>query len=174
MTRLYQWRGTILILILLVVTGAFAYREYQHRHEPAPVMTPGEVRDPVAVAKQLDVPPAAASQIVHEIRVVTQREPAAVYQVQAPTPAAAVPVVERQIERGDVPVALPPADKTVVSPQQQQVDVYRISLDKPRGAGVYVSSESAGAMVQYNHIIGFGGPRYRGGYEVGVGYLVRW
>lgn len=162
--------------MLLAVAGAFAYREYQHWHElaPVPVVMPDEAQDPAAVGKRLDVPLPVAARIVHEIRVVTQREPAGMFQVPAPTPAAAAQVVTRQIERGEVPIALPPADKTMVTPREQQVDVYRIVLDKPRGAGGYVSSESAGVMLQDKSIVVFGGPRYRGGCEIGAGYLVRW
>lgn len=73
------------------------------------------------------------------------------------------------------PAALKKTDRTIVTPNtdKQKVDVCMIDLDKPRGVGAYVSNQSYGAMVQYKSVIRFGGPRFQGEYEVGVGYIIR-
>lgn len=175
--RAWIARHHILLLALAValVLVLAAYAVYLHNRPPAvTVMTPEQVSDPAQVAKQLDVPQHVAQDIVREIHYVTQQPPAVSYTVQASTPQQAAQVVGKQIKTGTTPVSLPPADKTIVTPQEQKVDVYRINLDKPRAVGVYVSSESAGAMAQYKNYVVFGGPKYNGGIEIGAAYLVRW
>lgn len=169
-----HWRDVVLV-VLGVLVAFFGYREYQRIRYPAvQVMTPAQVSDPATVAQKLDVSQPVAAQIIREIQAVVQKEPAVTYNVTAATPTQAAQVVEKQIQTGTTPVTMPAADKTIVTPQQQKVDVYRITLDKPRGAGVYASSQSVGAMVQYKNVVVFGGPKYQGGYEAGAGYMIRW
>lgn len=170
-----QHHVALLAIAVVLVLALVGYAVYLHNRPPAvTVMTPAQVQDPAQVSKQLGVSTPVATQIVREIQTVTQKEPVVTYQVQAPTPQQAAQVVERQIKTDTTPVSLPPADKTIVTPQEQKVDVYRINLDKPRAVGVYVSSESAGAMAQYKNYVVFGGPKYNGGIEIGAAYLVRW
>lgn len=164
----------LLVIAAVLVLALVGYAVYLHNRPAVTVMTPAQVSDPAQVSKQLGVSTPVATQIVREIQTVTQKEPVVTYQVQAPTPQQAAQVVERQIKTDTTPVSLPPADKTIVTPQDTKVDVYRITLDKPRGIGGYVSTESAGVMAQYKNYVIFGGPKYRGGYEIGAAYLVRW
>ena len=81
-------------------------------------------------------------------------------------------------QKGNVPIVsqvLEKTDRTVVTTNtdKQKVEVYKINLDKQRGIGVCASNQSYGAMMQYRNIVGFGGPKYQGGYEVGIGYMIR-
>ncbi|EAX47156.1 hypothetical protein TcarDRAFT_0795, partial [Thermosinus carboxydivorans Nor1] len=167
--RWVYWTCVALAVVIAVVAWA-----YLHKPPPVTVMAQEEVRDPVQVAQKIDVPQSVAREIVREVQVVTQTPPAATYTVQATDTKKAAQMVEQQIKLDKAPVSLPPADKTIVTPREQKVDVYRITLDKPRAVGVYASTESVGIMAQYKNIIVFGGPKYQGGYEIGAAYMIRW
>ena len=160
-------------LIILAIAGLWAWKHFTGPPNTV-IMQPADTQDTARLQQQLDISRKEAEQLKAEIIRVSARPPAASYYVEAPNTQEAAKIVEKQIKEDRAPVALPPADKTIVTPQEQKVDVYRITLDKPRGIGVYVSTESIGAIAQYKNIAIFGGPKYEGGYEVGAAYMVRW
>ncbi len=160
-------------LIILAIAGLWAWKHFTGPPNTV-IMQPADTQDVAKLQQQLDISKKEAEQLRAEMAKAPARAPAGSYYVAAPTTQEAAKVVEKQIEEDRAPVELPEADKTIVTPQEQKVDVYRITMDKPRGIGVYVSTESIGAIAQYKHVAVFGGPKYDGGYEVGAAYMVRW
>ena len=154
--------SVILLTVILCVIGAYYYG--LHNSKPV-IMSPADVQNPIAVADKLNVSPNVATQIVKEIQTVVQKEPVVTYQVQAPSTQKAAEVVQKQIETNTTPVKLPSADKTIVTPQEQKVDVYRINLDRKWevGAGAIYKDRTFSPVgaIQYNQ-------KYIG-YEVIVG-----
>jgi hypothetical protein len=167
-SKYYAWA------VLFGLLAGLAVWYWQSRPPDTVIMQPAEVQDVGKLQKELDISKMEAVELKKQIAVVSSMPPVATYYVPAKTTQQAAAAIEKQIKEDKVPVELPPADKTIVTPQEQKVDVYRITLDKPRGIGIYASTESIGAMAQYKHITVFGGPKYDGGYEVGAGYMARW
>lgn len=160
-------------LIILAIAGLWAWKHFTGPSDTV-IMQPADTQDVAKLQQQLDISKKEAEQLRTEMAKAAARAPAVSYYVEAPTTQEAAKVVEKQIEDDRAPVELPKADKTIITPQEQKVDVYRITLDKPRGIGVYVSTESIGAIAQYKNVAVFGGPKYDGGYEIGTAYMIRW
>lgn len=160
-------------LILIVAIGVGAY--YYTQHYKAVLMAQEQIKNAAELSQQLNVSQQEGEQLRQEIEKARSQPPDIRYVVQERTVEKAAEQVKKDIDNGKSPANAVPADKTVVTPNndEQKVDVYRITLDKPRGIGVYASTESAGAMVQYKNVIVFGGPKYSGGYEVGAAWMVR-
>ncbi len=127
------------------------------------------------LAAALNISQAEAKALQAKLIEAQNKPPVVSYHVTERTVEKAAEQVKKDIDAGKSPANKIPADKTIVTPNtdQQKVDVYRITMDKPRAVGAYVSTESAGIMAQYKGTTVFGGPRYHGGYEIGVGYLIR-
>ena len=99
------------------------------------IMQPLEVSDPVQVAGKLKVSPRVANDIVGGIQKAVAKPPVMSWAVQAKDTQEAAKIVEKQIENKTAP-PLPPADKTIVTPQETKVDVYRIDLDADWEVGI--------------------------------------
>ena len=164
---------TVLAILLIICAGCAGY--YYMKHDNAVVISQEQLKNAEKLAKALDISQSTALALEKKLQEAQSKPPAVSYTVQAPTVQQGAVEVKRQIDAGTSPANKVPADKTIVTPnvEEQKVDVYRITMDKPRGIGVYASSESAGAMLQYKNVVIFGGPRYQGGYEVGAAYLIR-
>ena len=141
----------LVILCLLIVGIAYAIGRHsasdQAVAEKPAVMTQEKTQDMAALRQQLDISKSNAEALQRRLADVQagQRAPTVTYHVAAPTVERAAQVVERQI-REDAPT-LPRAarektDRTVVTPitkdkdghelppEEQKVDVYKISLNK--------------------------------------------
>ena len=172
---------TYALAAVLIVAGAIYYHSLnESRHQQAVTLTQEALQNINTLQNKLHTSEQNAQALQTELKKINtgQVQPVTNYYVQAPTVQAGAEKVQQQIKNNDQtlpPAALEKTDRTVVTPNtdKQKVDVYKIDLDKPRGIGVYVSSQSYGAMVQYKNVVGFGGPRFQGGYEVGVGYMIR-
>jgi hypothetical protein len=151
------------IVAIAVIIACVAFFIYAKVFAPSNVqkLTTDEIKRPELVADKLNVSPKVAADIVKEI---PKAKPVQIITV----PAAQAPAEVKKI------VETNPADKTAVVEEEKEIKVYKINLDKPRAIGVYVSTESAGAMAQYKNVVVFGGPKYKGGYEIGAAYMVRW
>lgn len=184
MTEWLQSKANLIAYALaavVLIAGAIYYHNIQEsRHQQAVTLTQEALQNINTLQNNLQVSEQNAQALQTELKKINtgQVQPVTNYYVQAPTVQAGAERVQQQIKNNDQtlpPAALDKTDRTVVMPNtdKQKVDVYKINLDKPRGVGVYVSSQSYGAMVQYKNVVGFGGPRFQGGYEVGVGYMIR-
>lgn len=124
--------GAILLLVLAIVAGLVYYYDQQKEEAPK-VLTTEQVKDPVAVAKEVRVSQPAAQTIVREIERASGEAPAITYYVQSPTLDRAAETVQRQIETKspEAPAGvLAKSDRTIVTADKQlnKVDVYKISL----------------------------------------------
>ena len=169
-----------LAAFVLVAGAVYWHNLNESRHQQAMTLTQEALQNINTLQNKLHTSEQNAQALQDYVKKINtgQVQPVTNYYVQAPTVQAGAENVQRQINNNDQtlpPQALEKTDRTVVTPNtdKQKVDVYKINLDKPRGLGVYVSSQSYGAMVQYKNVVGFGGPRFQGGYEVGVGYMIR-
>ena len=169
-----------LVAGVLIVGAVYWHNLNESRHQQAVTLSQQQLQDINILQSRLDISEQNAAALQDQLKKINtgQVQPVNHFYVTAPTIQAGAEKVQQQINRNDP--ALPPAaiektDRTVVTPNtdKQKVDVYKINLDKPRGVSVYVSTESAGAMVQYKNVVGFGGQKFNGGYEVGVGYMGR-
>ena len=175
-----KWIAYALAAVALIAGAVYWHNLNESRHQQAVMLTQEALQNINTLQNKLHVSEQNAQALQAEIKKINsgQVQPVTNYYVQAPTVQAGAEKVQQQINNNDhtlPPAALEKTDRTVVTPNtdKQKVDVYKIDLDKPRGVGVYVSSQSYGAMVQYKNVVGFGGPRFQGGYEVGVGYVIR-
>ena len=169
-----------LAAVVLMAGAVYWHNLNETRHQQAVQLTQEALQNINTLQNKLHVSEQNAQALQTKIKKINtgQVQPVTNYYVSAPTVQAAADKVQQQINNNDQtlpPAAIEKTDRTVVTPNtdKQKVDVYKINLDKPRGVGVYVSSQSYGAMVQYKNVVGFGGPRFQGGYEVGVGYMIR-
>ena len=169
-----------LAAVVLIAGAVYWHNINETRHQQAVTLTQEALQNINTLQNKLHVSEQNAQALQDYVKKINtgQVQQVTNYYVQAPTVQSGAEKVQQQINNNDQ--TLPPAviektDRTVVTPNtdKQKVDVYKINLDKPRGVGVYVSSQSYGAMVQYKNVVGFGGPRFQGGYEVGVGYMIR-
>lgn len=147
--QLIIYAGVALLAVIIAI-GAYFYGV--NSQKPV-IMSPADVQSPQAVADKLNISQNQAKEVIREIQTVVQKEPVVTYQVQAPTTQKAAEIVQKQIETNTTPVKLPSADKTIVTPQEQKVDVYRINLDKKWevGAGaIYKNGLSPVGSIQYN------------------------
>jgi Tfp pilus assembly protein PilV len=171
----FNWRYVLAgLLVVVLLLGSAAVAGYFYlKHDHAVVLQQEQLKQADTLAKALNISQAEAKDL--QKKLAEAKQPVVNYTIAAPTVQAAAEQVKKDIDAGKSPANNVPADKTVVTPntQDQKVDVYRITLDKPRGIGAYVSTESAGAMVQYKNAVLFGGPRFHGGYEIGAGYMIR-
>ena len=115
---------------LLLAALVFLHRA-DHRRNDVVLMQPDAVATPVQLAEQLHIPEAKAKDVAQAIEKAVQKQPAASWSVEANDPKAAAETVSKQIEEKKAP-PMPPADKTVVTPKETKVDVYRIDLDAGR------------------------------------------
>jgi flagellar basal body-associated protein FliL len=121
------------LVIVLICAGAFA--GYMHlKHEHAVVMTQEQIKNADDLKKALDISKGQATRLAAELALAKNQEPEIRYLTRAPTVAAAAEQVKKDIDSGKSPATKIPADRTIVTPNeaQQKVDVYRITLDKPR------------------------------------------
>jgi predicted RNase H-like nuclease len=103
------------------------------------------------LAAALNISQAEAKALQAKLIEAQNKPPVVSYHVTERTVEKAAEQVKKDIDAGKSPANKIPADKTIVTPNtdQQKVDVYRITMDKPRAVGAYVSTESAGIMAQY-------------------------
>lgn len=168
------------LVAVVVAAAVYWHNVNESRHQQAVTLSQQQLQDINVLQNRLHVSEQNAASFQDQLKKINtgQVQPVTNYYVSAPTVQAGAEKVQQQIRVSDPslpPAAIEKTDRTVVTPNtdKQKVDVYKINLDKPRGIGAYVSTESAGAMVQYKNVIGFGGPRFNGGYEIGAGYMVR-
>ena len=121
------------IISLLFVVGGILF--INHSKEDATIMQPAEVSNPAVVADKLDVSEPEAKDIVKAIEKERSKAPATSWVVSANDTQEAAKIVEKQIESKTAP-PMPPADKTVVTPRETKVDVYRIDMDADWEIGV--------------------------------------
>jgi len=153
----------LIIVFTAIVAPLVLFFVYSYINAPGSVqtLTVEAIKRPELVAEKIGVSPAVAKEIVREIE---KAKPVQTYTVPA-----------KEAEKKVQEIAKDkPADKTIIVPEEKKIEVYKINLDKPRAIGVYASTESAGAIVQYKKVAVFGGPKYKGGYEIGAAYMVRW
>lgn len=126
-------------LILCAAVLLFAVFAYMfggwHKGKDTVIMQPTDVSNPAVVADKLNVPEAKAKDIVKAIETAVEKPPATSWSVQAKDTQEAARVVEKQIENKSAP-PMPPADKTVVTPRETKVNVYRIDMDADWEIGV--------------------------------------
>jgi len=115
--------GTIILLIIMLAVF-FTSRNQNN----TVVMQPVDVANPVQVAAQLDISTAKAKDIVKAIEKAAENPPTTSWTVEATDTKAAAETVVKQIETNKAP-PMPSADKTVVTPRETKVDVYRIDMD---------------------------------------------
>jgi hypothetical protein len=168
-----NWKSALVLVLLLVLAAAAGYFYLKHDH--AVIMQQQEIQNAAKLAQALNIKEAEAKTLQAKLAEAQNKPPVVSYHVTERTVEKAAEQVRKDIDAGTSPANKIPADKTIVTPNtdQQKVDVYRITMDKPRAIGAYVSTESAGIMAQYKGATVFGGPRYHGGYEIGIGYLIR-
>ena len=120
-----------IIAALVLIFALVAFSLYTHLLTPdnTQTMTVEEIKQPELVAEKIGVSKSVAKQIVNEIEEVVKHPPATSYTVPAETTEEAAKIVEKQIRDDKVPVELPPADKTIVTPTDVNVKVYRINLE---------------------------------------------
>ena len=129
------WTKIAVAILALALIGTAAVAAYHWTHrEKAQIMTELQIQQAAELAKRLDISQAQAKKLAAELAVAKNREPDIRYIVQAPTVEKAAEQVKRDIDAGKSLANKIPADKTVVTPnqQEQKVDVYRITLDKAK------------------------------------------
>lgn len=124
--------GAILLLVL-VIAACLVYYHDRQRAEAPKVLTTEQVKDPDAVAKEVQVSQPAAQTIVREIERASGEAPAITYYVQSPNLDQAAETVQKQIEAKspEAPAGVTAkSDRTIVTADKQlnKVDVYKISL----------------------------------------------
>jgi type IV secretory pathway VirB10-like protein len=128
-----------LSVCLCIVFFAVAVTVYMHKEEkrdtrPA-IVKYDDSTDSDKISKQIDVSPAAAKEITHEIERIHDGKaaPSASYYIEAPTIEKAAEEMAAAIEKKDPDLpaaAVAKSDRTVVTPDpvKQKVDVYKIDL----------------------------------------------
>lgn len=134
MNILNQNYTTWIIMAVVVFLAAGAYLWSNSRHDTV-IVKSAAITNPVQVAKALDVSVKTGEQIVAGIEKAAQKPPYSSWTVPARDTQEAAKMVEKQIKDKTAPV-LPVADKTIITPQETKVDVYRITLDKPWEVGI--------------------------------------
>jgi len=126
----------IAALVILLIIAALITWVWNHniRNDTA-VMQPAAVNDPAQVGAKLNVSPWVAKDIVQGIQKAVEKPPVMSWTVPTNNVQEAARVVEKQIENKTAP-PLPPASKTIVTPRETKVDVYRIDLDSDWEVGV--------------------------------------
>ena len=125
----------ILLLIGIALGGAWLYQKWQAGHDPPVTQIDySKIKDVPKLKESLHINTKEAQQLSSEIEKAEARGPEIQYVVQAPTVEAAATQVETDIKTGTSPANKIPADKTIVTPntKEQKVEVFRITLDKPR------------------------------------------
>ena len=119
----------VLFLAALAIFGG------EHKGKDTTIMQPADISNSPAVADKLNVSEAKAKDVVRAIEKAVEKPPATSWSVTAKDTQEAARVVEKQIESKTAP-PMPPADKTVVTPRETKVDVYRIDMDADWEIGV--------------------------------------
>ena len=128
------WIGTAVLLVMAV-----AYWHYSN--QSAAVMTPEATANPSQVSMKLNVSPQIGEAIVKKIETSIRKPPAMSWTVPESNTKTAAKTVEKQIKRNEAP-PMPAADKTIVTPRETKVDVYRITLEKPWEVGIGYGSHN--------------------------------
>lgn len=129
-----KWAAIGAILLFGIILAAGFIYFYDKKEDEAPkVLTTEQVKDPEAVAKEVQVSQPAAREIVREIERTSGGTPAITYYVQSPSLNKAAETVQRQIETKspEAPAGVTAkSDRTIVTADKQlnKVDVYKISL----------------------------------------------
>lgn len=157
-----------------------------NKRQQAAILTAEQARNINILQNQLDISKQDAEKISSLVKQAQTSEIKYIerFTVVAPSLPVAVEQVAERINDNDLtlpPVALEKSDRTIVVPNENKtpasnydVGVFKINLDKPRGLGVYVSTESLGVVATYKNVSIFGGKKYQGGNELGVMYQARW
>lgn len=165
--------GAALLLALAIVACLVYYHDRQKEEAPK-VLTTEQVKDPEAVAKEVQVSQPAAREIVREIERTSGGTPAITYYVQSPSLNKAAETVQRQIETKspEAPAGVTAkSDRTIVTADKQlnKVDVYKISLrraHKLKSGMTYVDDRaylSAGYQAgRWEGLAHFDGSGFRG------------
>ncbi len=125
----------ILVLLVVIAVAALLFVFTNHSKDVATIMQPADVSNPATLAKTLDISEPEATDVVKAIKRATEKPPATSWVVSAKDTQEAARIVEKQIESKTAP-PMPTADKTVVTPRETKVDVYRINLDADWEIGV--------------------------------------
>ncbi len=126
-----QWLMAAAIVLLLTAFAVF----WPEKEKDTVIMQPVDVSNPAVMADKLDVSEPKAKDIVKAIERATEKPPIMSWTVTAKDTQEAARVIEKQIENKTAP-PMPPADKTVVTPRETKVDVYRIDMDADWEIGI--------------------------------------
>lgn len=133
-----------LVIIVLALIGALAYRYHAHTQETlrqAQEMTAEQARDADTLRERLRISEGQAQQLARAVERAQEGkvQPVTHVTVTAPTVERAAAQVQERINKRDTTLpaeALAKSDRTVVAPQpdnkEYQVGVYKINLNKPR------------------------------------------
>ena len=127
LTFLKKHIRTVVEILLVVIIVVLIYI---HFNKPNVAIIQPNQLTANNISKAISVPEQTAKEIITKIEQVTQKPPVVTYTVVAQNPNEAAKKVEQQINTNTVPVKLPVADKTIITPQTTKVDVYRINLEK--------------------------------------------
>ena len=125
----------LIVGAMVLFLAALAIFEGEHKEKDTTIMQPTDISNSAAVADKLNVSEAKAKDVVRAIEKAVEKPPAMSWTVTARDMQEAAKVVEKQIESKTAP-PMPPADKTVVTPRETKVDVYRIDMDADWEIGV--------------------------------------
>lgn len=126
----------LILCAAVLLLAVFAYMFIVGRDkENTVVMQPVDTSNPTVVVDKLNVSEAKAKDTVKAIEKAREKPPTMSWTVTAKDTQEAAKVVEKQIKSKTAP-PMPPADKTVVTPRETKVDVYRIDMDADWEIGV--------------------------------------
>lgn len=127
---------SVCLCITFFITAVTVYMHKEEKRDMRPVIVKyDDSTDSDKISKQIDVSPAAAKEITHEIERIHDGNvsPSASYYIEAPTIEKAAEDTAAAIEKKDPDLpaaAVAKSDRTVVTPDpiKQKVDVYKINL----------------------------------------------
>ena len=127
---------SVCLCIAFFITAVTVYMHKEEKRDTRPIIVKyDDSTDSDKISKQIDVSPAAAKEITHEIERIHDGKaaPSASYYIEAPTIEKAAEETAAAIEKKDPDLpaaAVAKSDRTVVTPDpvKQKVDVYKIDL----------------------------------------------
>lgn len=121
----------IVIVSVLTVIAGFIYKWKMDKNEKAKVVYPDKLQNTETIQKTLNIDKGNAENF-H--RAIQTAQPNVTYYITSPSVESAAEETAERINKNDesLPrVATEKTDRTVVTPNKQKVDVYKINLKKP-------------------------------------------
>ena len=118
-------------LVIALLTFLLVFTNFSCKKDNSQIIPQSTLENTQELAKELNLSEKETKEVRKEITKSTSRPPYYTYNVRSNTTQEAAEAVKKSIENGTAPKeVLEKSDKTIITPKENKVDVYKVNLEK--------------------------------------------